>query len=101
MALGEITEQIPVDCAFDLPRPPAGMQLDLGLVNVTVTNDDGSKEPIAKDPVGDCATDGWVYVGEPPTQVKLCGTLCDSVKAQGMPSIDVQFGCSTRVNPPK
>lgn len=100
-ALGEITQQIPVDCAFDLPKPPAGMTLDLNSVNVTVTNDDMSKTEIARDPGNDCATDGWVYVGSPPTQVQLCGKLCDSVKAQGMPSIDVQFGCGQRVNPPR
>jgi hypothetical protein len=100
-ALGEITQQIPVDCAFDLPKPPVGMTLDLNSVNVTVTNDDMSKTEIARDPGNDCATDGWVYVGNPPTQVQLCGKLCDSLKAQGMPSIDVQFGCGQRVNPPR
>jgi len=100
-ALGQITAQIPVDCAFDLPRPPSGMQLDLSLVNVTVTNDDMSKTQIARDPAGDCATDGWTYVGDPPTGVQLCGNLCESVKAQGMPSIDVEFGCAQRVNPPR
>jgi hypothetical protein len=100
-ALGAITQQIPVDCAFDLPTPPLGMTLDLKSVNVTVTNDDMTKTEIARDPGNDCATDGWVYVGDPPTGVKLCGKLCDSVKAQGMPSIDVQFGCGQRVNPPR
>ena len=100
-ALGTITQQIPVDCAFDLPRPPTGMSLDLNLINVTVTNDDMTKTQIARDPAGDCATDGWVYVGDPPTAVKLCGNLCETVKAQGMPSIDVQFGCAQRVNPPR
>ncbi|HWP07111.1 MAG TPA: vWA domain-containing protein [Polyangiaceae bacterium] len=100
-ALGAITQQIPVDCAFSLPKPPVGMTLDLNSVNVTVTNDDMTKTEIARDPGNDCATDGWVYVGNPPTQVQLCGKLCDSVKAQGMPSIDVQFGCGQRVNPPR
>lgn len=100
-ALGAITQQIPVDCSFALPKPPAGMTLDLNSVNVTVTNDDMSKTEIARDPGGDCATDGWVYVGNPPTDVQLCGKLCDAVKAQGMPSIDVQFGCGQRVNPPR
>jgi hypothetical protein len=70
-------------------------------VNVTVTGDDGMQTPIARDPNGDCATDGWRYVGEPPTSVQLCGTLCDAVKAQMSPTIDVQFGCSQRVNPPR
>jgi len=100
-ALGAITSQIPVDCSFALPKPPVGMTLDLNSVNVTVTNDDMSKTQIARDPGGDCATDGWIYVGNPPTGVQLCGKLCDSVKAQSMPSIDVQYGCGQRVNPPR
>ena len=77
------------------------MDLDLTKVNVTVTNNSGVQMPIARDPNGDCATDGWVYTGDPPTGVQLCGALCDSVKAQMSPTIDVQFGCTQRVNPPR
>ena len=100
-ALGQISAQIPVDCAFDLPRPPSGMMLDLNQIDITITNDDGSMTAIGRDPAGDCATDGWVYVGDPPTGVKLCGTLCDSVNAQMGPSIEVKYGCGQRVNPPR
>jgi Mg-chelatase subunit ChlD len=102
-ALGAIQQQIPVDCSFDLPPPPSGMMLDLTNVNVTVVNDDMSQTPIARDPNNDCATEGWVY--EPnasaPTGVKLCGALCDMVKSESSPKIDVTFGCAPRVNPPK
>jgi hypothetical protein len=100
-ALGQIQMQIPVDCSFKLPAPPSGMTLDLNAVNVTVTNDDKTETPIGKDPNADCATDGWVYVGDPPTSVKLCGSLCDSVNAQQSAAIKVTFGCQTRVNPPR
>jgi hypothetical protein len=100
-ALGQISAQIPVDCAFDLPRPPTGMTLDLNQIDITVTNDDGSKTAIGRDPAGDCATEGWVYVGDPPTGVQLCGTLCDSVNAQSAPAIEVKYGCGQRVNPPR
>jgi len=100
-ALGMISAQIPVDCAFDLPRPPAGMTLDLNQIDITVTDDNGAMTAIGRDPAGDCATDGWVYVGNPPTGVKLCGALCDSVNAQPGAAIEVKYGCGQRVNPPR
>jgi hypothetical protein len=101
-ALGEITSQIPVDCNFDLPTPPSGMALNLDQVNVRYTDANGTVVQIGRDPAGDCATDGWRYVGgTPPTGIELCGPLCDSVKAQQESSIEVEYGCTGVVEPPR
>jgi hypothetical protein len=102
MALGEITSQIPVDCNFDLPTPPSGMTLNLDQVNVRFTDANGTVLQIGRDPAGDCATDGWRYVGgTPPTGIELCGPLCDTVKAQTTSSIEVEYGCNGFVEPPR
>lgn len=101
-ALGEITAQIPVDCNFDLPTPPRGMSLNLDQVNVRFTDANGMVIQIGRDPAGDCATDGWRYVGgTPPTGIELCGPLCDTVKAQQSSSIEVEYGCNGIVEPPR
>lgn len=101
-ALGEIAAQIPVDCNFDLPTPPSGMTLNLDQVNVRFTDANGTVLQIGRDPAGDCATDGWRYVGgTPPTGIELCGPLCDTVKAQTTSSIEVEYGCNGFVEPPR
>lgn len=43
-------------------------------------------------PVKDCAMeDGWVYIGDPPTAIELCGSWCDQLKMT--PQLDVEYYC--------
>jgi hypothetical protein len=78
------------------------MTLNLDEVNVRFTDANGTVIQIGRDPAGDCATDGWRYVGgTPPTGIELCGPLCDMVKAQTSAQIEVEYGCTGFVEPPR
>ncbi len=42
--------------------------------------------------VTDCAMeDGWVYIGDPPTAIELCGSWCEQLKMTQM--LDVEYYC--------
>ena len=78
------------------------MALNLDEVNVYFEDENMNVIQIGRDPAGDCATDGWRFVGgAAPTGIELCGPLCDTVKAQQESSIDVQYGCTGLVEPPR
>lgn len=92
-ALGSIREDVTVDCTYTIPDPPAGQVLDLGKVNVEYTNGSGDKSPIGfNDTTGNC-DEGWQFA-ENDTQVVLCGSTCEEVKADPAARIDVAFGCT-------
>jgi hypothetical protein len=82
-------------CLYTLPDPPAGMTIDLKLVNVVVTLN-GVKATIPKrsSPADDCAKDGcWDYTGT--NQVQLLGKTCADVSAATDAKVDISVGCAT------
>jgi hypothetical protein len=76
------------DCTFTVPAPPAGQTLN-GYVNVKAND--------VVVPFNDTATcdQGWQYNADK-TQIILCGTTCDQVKADNA-SISMAFGCQQTV----
>lgn len=88
----EIRSAVAVDCVYKVPTPPAGQNFD-GRVNVNYTS--GSKtEPVGFNDAATC-TEGWQYTDSTHTEIKLCGTTCDTVKADANAKIDVLYGCTT------
>jgi hypothetical protein len=74
--------------------------LDLMRVNVTYTSSNGTPRVLGFNGDANC-TEGWQYANGN-TQIVLCGSTCDQVKADNSPKIDVAFGCSTIiVDPPR
>jgi len=88
----EIRSAVAVDCVYKVPTPPSGQNFD-GRVNVNYTS--GAKtEPVGFNEATTC-TEGWQYTDNTHTEIKLCGTTCDTVKADGNAKIEVLYGCST------
>lgn len=85
-------------CVFDLPEPPAGMELDLGEINVEYTRD-GSITQLGKrtNPGDTCDAQGcWDYTGAN-TQVELIGRACTEVKTGASVQVRIITGCQTIV----
>jgi hypothetical protein len=96
MVLGEITEQIPIDCNFEIPPPPNSQDT----IDPTRTNVVYNGMPIPYDQT--CtASPAWQF-DDPaqPEQVIFCGSLCDTVKADMMAEVKLEFGC-TRIDVPR
>ena len=89
----EIRSAVAVDCVYKVPTPPAGQNFD-GRVNVNYTSGSKAPEPIGFNDAATC-NEGWQYTDVTHTEIKLCGTTCDAVKADANAKIDVLYGCST------
>jgi hypothetical protein len=102
-ALASIRTTALVGCTYTVPAPPAGQTLDPTKVNVTYTDSAGKVTTVLQDPAGTTCDKGmgWEYSANN-TQIDLCGSLCDSIKANPGGSLQVLFGCETVVGkPPK
>src|SRR5262249_4461994 len=89
----EIRSAVAVDCVYKVPDPPAGQSFD-GRVNVVYTDSAKKEHPIGYNDAMPC-NEGWQFTDATKTEIKLCGTSCDDVKADANPTIVVQYGCKT------
>jgi hypothetical protein len=80
-------------CDFEIPEPPAGEELDPGLVDVGFTVDKKKESfPKAMDMAACGDKIGWFYDNnEAPTRIEFCPAACTKVKAGG--KIGIAFGC--------
>lgn len=92
-----------LDCEFQLPKPPAGEQLDYRLVNVAVTSQGLSRDLFYVQRAEDCgkAEYGWYYDEQPeqggtPTQIRVCDQTCTAFHALQNAAVDIKLGCATR-----
>ena len=93
---------VAVPCDLPIPMPTMG-QIDFGKVNVRVSGGGG---PIDLVYVGrrdrcDVTRDGWYYDVDPmtatPGRVHLCPGVCERLKADPRGTVEVHFGCKTRI----
>jgi hypothetical protein len=92
-ALGQIAG-LALSCAYDIPSPPNGGEIDLAKINVLYSPQGGQPEVITQSPGQGCAQ-GWQY-SQDQSQVLLCGDTCARVRdADG--SLTLEFGCATRI----
>lgn len=85
-----IRSAVAVECTYTVPAPPAGQTLDPNKVNVDYN---GTQIPFNN--TGMC-DQGWQYANND-SQVVLCGSTCDMVKADPNAKIKLSFGCETVV----
>jgi hypothetical protein len=89
-------------CQWKIPPTPAGQQFDPQKVNVRFTPKGGSPQDFGYVAQADCsrASNAW-YFDNPnqPTQVFVCPTTCDMLKASAGAEVDVSFGCATKQAP--
>jgi hypothetical protein len=93
-----------LSCGWKIPAAPAGETFDKQKVNVVFT--DGSAQATTFGKVGsaaDCGPNGgWHYDNEQnPTMVLVCPSTCQAIQSDPNGKIDVQFGCATKLAPPK
>ncbi len=95
-----------LSCDWELPSPPQGTTLDLASVNVRFTNEAGFATTLGKVSGADaCAMFdlGWYYDNPAnPKRILACPDTCTKLQQGGaMSKIDVLFGCSTIIAPPR
>lgn len=91
-----------LSCAYLIPPPPANEMIDYNAINVQYTPEGGKPQLIPQVPsLAGCPSDGtyaWYYdAGNPPQQILLCPTTCNSISADTKGQVDVLVGCATIV----
>jgi hypothetical protein len=93
-ALGTITGQT-IACELPVPQPDTGA-IDLKAVNVIYTPGSGAANAkiVAQDTAQPCdsGANGWQYSADN-TKIRLCGAICDTVRADPGARVDVALGC--------
>jgi hypothetical protein len=96
-ALARILGQI-VSCSFELPAPPAGEMLNLSEINVIYSPGAGGQDQlIGRDDSATCQ-DGWQL--DSSNRVILCPNICDQVQRDPQGTVELLFGCATKVDEP-
>jgi hypothetical protein len=75
--------------------PQADTVLDLERVNVVYSPGDGSDAKlIVQDTRNACdaGADGWQY-SDDQTKIRLCGSICETVRTDAGSRVDVVIGC--------
>lgn len=89
--LKQVFEEISLqafDCTFNLP--PATADTDPSLVNVQLTDSNGTTKTVARDPAHQ---NGWDYLPNG-TQIQLYGEACGEMKDEGA-KLRIVLGCKT------
>lgn len=93
-----VTEGTGLDCAWVLPEPPEGLEIDPSSVEVLFEDDDGAVTSLAS--VADLeacaeAESGWYY-DDPlaPTEVLACPSTCALMTEAETASIRIDVGCA-------
>jgi len=97
-ALDSIRGRALSSCNYSVPPPPAGETLDYAKVNVHFESSAGKPTDFLQDPSTTCK-EGWQYSADK-SQVILCGTACEIVKNDPNGSVQLQFGCATKIDVP-
>jgi len=102
-ALQRITGTAALTCEFDVPQSEDGTPLDTTSLNVDYYKAGNLESPDAKVELYrddrfacDAGADGWQYI-DGGQKIRLCGPMCDTVKADGSGKVVVSLGCESRV----
>jgi hypothetical protein len=101
-ALTRITGQTAMTCEFAVPQTNQdGTPVDKTSINVDYykAGSTTDKDELYRDDTKPCdsGADGWQYTSPDETQIRLCGTVCDQVRADTKAQVVVSVGCAPRV----
>lgn len=98
-AIGQIASEL-LGCAYGLPAPPDGKSLDINAVNVNYTPPGGTMKTLGYS--ADCSDpNGWQYDNpSAPKEIRLCANSCSTAMAEIGATLDIVFGCATKVAGP-
>ena len=83
-------------CSYEIPSEVASGEVDLGLVNIEITEDGQEPELVPFD--ADCSGEGWMFDDiDMPSAIILCPDTCAWLKSNPGVSIRVVLGCNTVV----
>jgi hypothetical protein len=91
----EVVRGSRVECAFNIPEPPPGKFVDYESVLVEYTPGSGAaRQPFGRVKRADCNDHSFYFED---SQIKLCPTTCERVRADELANISVVFGCGPQV----
>lgn len=97
-ALKNITGQA-VTCDFDVPKSADGKTVDVTKLNVNYFKNGGTtdadKTALFRDDTKPCdaGAEGWQFIDADDTKIRLCGSVCDTVRSDLKASVVVSVGC--------
>jgi len=98
-----VTSGTALTCDFDVPTPSQGVTVDPNLVNVDyykggdVTHPDAKVELYRDDTKPcDAGAEGWQYIDDK-TKIRICGKICDEIRADATAHVIVSLGCPPRI----
>jgi hypothetical protein len=106
-ALKEIRGQS-LACAYQIPPPPSGQELDYNTLNVEHTPPNSTTPTtilyVRTADACDPTAGGWYYDSDPasgghPTTIVMCPATCSLFTAGG--EVQISVGCKTVVAPPR
>jgi len=93
-----------LECAFQIPEPSSGQQLDYTRVNVQVSSPgqaDTVLYYVGSAAKCDAKSGGWYYDVDPaagtPSQIITCASSCTAFQAEKDASVQIALGCQTIV----
>jgi hypothetical protein len=102
-ALQNVTSGTALTCDFDVPMPSQGVAVDPNLVNVDYYKGgdmmtDAAHVALSRDDTKPCdmGAQGWQYIDNK-TKIRICGMVCDQVRADATAKVIVSLGCPPRV----
>jgi hypothetical protein len=97
---GKVSVGTALPCQWKIPAPPAGQVFNPEKVNVRFTAQGGAPQDFGYvNTQADCAhaSNAWYFDDvNQPTQVLVCPTTCDMLKASQGAEVDVSFGCARK-----
>lgn len=89
-------------CEFTIPPPKTGA-IDFSKINVEYKGTSGNQDVLYVGDASRCDAQagGWYYDSDPakgtPKKVIMCGATCQKFKADAMGTVELHFGCKTKV----
>lgn len=99
-----IVEAAGLSCDWGIPAVPAGQVFDRDKVNVRYIGPDGTATDLNRvNTLAECRGQGGWFYDNPttPTRVLTCPSSCDLLETTNGGSVEVLFGCQTRIADPR
>ena len=99
-----VVESSTLSCGWQMPPAPAGEIFDPQKVNVLFTGGNGQATTFNKvESAAACGPEGgWHFDNEnDPGAVLVCPNTCQAIQSDNAGQIEIEFGCATKLAPPK
>jgi Mg-chelatase subunit ChlD len=93
------TKPRPLECTWKMPLPSAGLEVDSGRVNVTLSGGSSLALDLGRVPSeSNCRAGAWYFdVPSAPERIIACPQTCDTIKSAGYTDVKILLGCQTNL----